>query len=598
MTASSPISDARQTLKRSANRDWLRALQNTAAIEKNPREILGRAFDAAAARRADATAVVDERERVSFAEFCARANRMSRWALQENLRKGEVVALAMGNCVDYAAIWLGLTRVGVVVALANVNLAPPALAHCLRVAKAARVIAAPAFAKSCEEAVALLEAPIEVSTYGVETDLHARLTQISSQPLRDDEERDVTILDPALYIYTSGTTGLPKAAVVTHRRLMHWAHWFAGLADMGPGDRMFNCLPMYHSVGGVVAVFAPLLAGGSVVLRARFSASNFWADVVAERCTMFQYIGELCRYLLQASEDGATPRHALRIAIGNGLRGDVWEPFQTRFAIPRILEFYAATESNFSLYNVEGEPGAIGRIPPFLGQSAQIFLVAHDEETGLPKRDGAGRCIPCKADEAGEAMARIETNDGGRGAFEGYVGAAENEKKILRDVLEQGDAFMRSGDLMRKDTRGFFYFVDRIGDSFRWKGENVSTLEVAEVLLRAPGVLDANVYGVDVPGHEGRAGMAALVVGEDFELERLRLHLEQSLPAYARPLFLRIGRTLAVTETFKHKKKDLVDAGFDPARTADSLYFAPAGATYLALDAEIFDRICAREIRL
>jgi len=586
--------DEAPAAKPSANRDWLRALQKTAAIEQRPRRILGRAFDEVAALRAGETAVADASERLSFEAFAGRANRFSRWALSENLPKGEVVALAMGNCADYAAIWLGLTRVGVVVALLNVNLAPPALAHCLRVAKAGRVIAAPPFVQACRAASALLETPIEVIEHAPA--FAAKIAALPPAPLREEEEREVTIGDPALYIYTSGTTGLPKAAVVTHRRLMHWAHWFAGLADMRPSDRMYACLPMYHSVGGVVAIFAPLVAGASVTIRPRFSASNFWSDVAAEGCTMFQYIGELCRYLLQASQEA--PAHGLRIAIGNGLRGDIWEPFQRRFAIPRILEFYAATESNFSLYNVEGEPGAIGRIPAFLGQGARIFLVARDEETGQPRRGAEGRCVACKPGEVGEAVARIETGEGGPGAFEGYVGREDTESKILRGVFEAGDAYMRSGDLMRKDARGFFYFVDRIGDGFRWKGENVSTLDVAQALTRAPGVLDANVYGVEVEGHEGRAGMAALVVGPDFDLETLRRCVEENLPAYACPLFWRIGESLELTETFKHKKKQLAQEGFDPGRVAEPLYFAPASGPYVLLDAELFRRICAREIRL
>jgi fatty-acyl-CoA synthase len=585
--------------RRSANRDWLRALQRTASIERDRCHTLPRVFDEIVAAHGQAPALSDERESLTFDELSRRANRYARWAVESDLQKGEVVALAMGNCVDYVAIWLGLTRVGVIAALLNTNLGAPALAHCLRAAGARRVIASGALFDVCRDASALLEAPVEIFTHLGESDFASGVEAVPGAPSCGDYERDVALSDPALFIFTSGTTGLPKAAIVTHRRILYWALWFSGLVDMRPQDRMYNCLPMYHSVGGVVAVWAPLLSGASVALRARFSASNFWRDVAAERCTMFQYIGELCRYLLNAPQHAAEQRHGLRLIVGNGLRPDVWTPFQQRFAIPRVLEFYAATESNFSLYNVEGEPGAIGRVPAFLTQNFQIAVVAVDAASGQPARLADGRCIRCGVDEVGEAIGRIETAEGARGVFEGYTNRADSEKKILRDVFEPGDAWMRSGDLMRKDSRGFYYFADRIGDSFRWKGENVSTLEVAQALAACPGVCDASVCGVSVPAHEGRAGMAALTVREDFDLGALRRHVDAALPAYARPLFIRICATLDVTETFKHKKHALADEGFDPARVADALYFAqPGEKEYVSLDAALFRRICANEFRL
>ena len=429
--------------------------------------------------------------------------------------------------------------------------------------------------------------------------LKAEVASLSGAPLTDEERREVTLRDRALYIFTSGTTGPPKAAIVTHRKVMNWSLWFSGLTNAGPNDRMYNCLPMYHSVGGVVAVWSVLLAGGCVVLRARFSASSFWDDVAASRCTMFQYIGELCRYLLNAPDCEAARRHGLRLVVGNGLRADVWTRFQHRFDIPRILEFYAATESNFSLYNVEGEPGAIGRVPAFLAHRFQIALVAIDEATRAPARGADGRCIGLGVGETGEAVARIEAREGSSASFDGYVSPEDSDRKILRDVFEPGDAWMRSGDLMRKDARGYYYFSDRLGDSFRWKGENVSSFEVAQVLAACPGVRDANVYGVEVPGFEGRAGMAALAVGDDFDLDRLRQSVDAALPPYARPLFLRLCETLETTETFKHKKQALAAQGFETEEIAGALYFARPGANgYVPLDAAMRRRICAGEFRL
>jgi len=344
------------------------------------------------------------------------------------------------------------------------------------------------------------------------------------------------------------------------------------LIEADPGDRMYDCLPLYHSVGGVVAVGCMLAAGGSVAIAEKFSAQKFWDDVVRFDCTAFQYIGELCRYLLNAPPSPSAARHRLRVCCGNGLRGDVWEPFKDRFAIPRILEFYAATEGNFSLFNLEGRPGAIGRIPPMLAHRFPASIVKVDADSGSPVRGDDGLCIACAAGEVGEAVGRIGTADRGGGHFEGYTDPAETEKKILRDVFAEGDAWFRTGDLMLRDEQGYFHFVDRIGDTFRWKGENVATSEVNDAIRDCPGVLDASTYGVAVPGADGRAGMAALVVDGDFNLEDLPSRLK-SLPHYARPIFLRLSPRIEVTGTFKQRKVELVREGADPSAIADPLYY-------------------------
>jgi fatty-acyl-CoA synthase len=358
-------------------------------------------------------------------------------------------------------------------------------------------------------------------------------------------------------------------------------------------------LPLYHSVGGIVATGSLLVSGGAVAMAEKFSASRFWDDVSRWDCTLVQYIGELCRYLLAAPLHPAERGHRLRLACGNGLRADIWTAFQERFAVPRILEFYAATEGNVSLVNVEGKVGAIGRIPPFLAHRFPAAIVRFDPERGEPFRDDAGFCIRCGLDEPGEAIGLVSAA-GGRagGAFEGYTDSAASEAKLLRDVFAPGDAWFRTGDLMRVDAQNFYYFVDRIGDTFRWKGENVATGEVAAVIGRSVGVVEVNVYGVKVPGTDGRAGMAALVTGPEFCLVALAERLKAELPPYARPLFLRLQQRLAITETFKHKKAPLERDGFDPGRIADPLYFFDAGRGYIPLDADLHRRIVEGERRL
>jgi fatty-acyl-CoA synthase len=571
--------------ERAASKAWIAALEMTAAIDANPQHIFPRAVDELGTRFAASPALFGPEVDFSHAELAARARRYARWAIAQGLAKGEVVALLMPNRAEYLAIWLGITRVGGVVALINTNLTGAALTHCLKVAEPRHIIVAEGLA----DALSGLETPARIWRH--EGELAPALGSLADGPLSAKEERAVTLADPALLIYTSGTTGLPKAAFVSHHRIMMWTHWFAGLMQAEASDRLYNCLPMYHSVGGVVASGAVLLKGGAVILREKFSARAFWNDIAQSGATIFQYIGELCRYLLKAP--GQPQAHHLRLACGNGLSADIWEAFQARFHIPRILEFYAATEGNFSLYNAEGKPGAIGRIPPFLRHRFGVALIRRGLD-GEPLRNGEGFCMKVETGEAGEAIGRIA---GGAARFEGYSDQAATAKKILRDVFEKGDAYVRTSDLMRQDAQGFFYFVDRLGDTFRWKGENVATTEVAAALSAYPGVAAANVYGVAVPGADGKAGMTALETNDAFDIAGLRAHLKTRLPDYARPIFLRLVTSLAATETFKQKKGELAAEGFDPRRVGDPLY-ADLGEGYVALDEALYARIGSGEIRL
>lgn len=573
----------------SVNKDWLRALKLAASIDADPLRTLPVAFEEIARDRGDAPAILSDQGGFTFRELSERARRYAHWARAQGLCKGDAVALIMENRPEYVAIWLGLTRIGVVVALINHHLAGAALGHSIRIATPRLALVSSTLAQECAPHAQECGARLVIC----DDTLDAALDALPPAPLDLDEASRPTISDRALYIYTSGTTGLPKAAVVSHKRVLNWGLWFCGLLDVTPEDRMYNCLPLYHSVGGVVAVFSALLGGGSVFLRERFSASAFWSEAASYDCTLFQYIGELCRYLANAPRSEAETAHRLRAAVGNGLRPEVWPLFQKRFGIPRILEFYAATESNFSLYNVEGEPGAIGRIPGFLAARQAVRLVRYDMEGDAPMRDQNGFCVACGPDETGEAIARVA------GDFEGYLDREASDKKILRNVFKPSDAWMRSGDLMRKDARGFFYFVDRVGDTFRWKGENVATAEVAQAVANYPGVLDVSVYGVEIPGRDGRAGMAAIVAGDGFALDGLYAHVAAQLPAYARPLFLRLSRSLEMTETFKHRKRELAAEGFDPRQARDPVFFASSERPiYAALDLALYEKILAGAVPL
>lgn len=586
----------------SASKIWLKAIELTARIETLPGRLFADVVDDWARRQPDHVALVTDDASLDYDGLSKRINRYARWALSVGVAKGDTVGLIMPSGIDYVAAWLGISRVGGVVALINTKLVGQSLAHCLDVAKPSHIIVAHELSETLESATPYLKTDAKVWTHGDargERAIDVALAVLDDVPLSPEERGGVTIDDRALLIYTSGTTGLPKAASISHRRILNWGFWFAGLTGATPQDRLYDCLPLFHSVGGIVAPCSMLAAGGAVVIAEKFSASNLWPDIVRHDCTLFQYIGELCRYLLKAPPSEYENRHRLRLVCGNGLRGDIWDDFQSRFAIPRILEFYAATEGNFSLFNVEGQPGAIGRIPALLAHRFPAGLVKLDPGSGVPLRNDEGFCIVCARGEAGEAIGRIGKADEGGGRFEGYTDAGETEKKILRDVFAKGDAWFRTGDLMRLDDKGFFHFVDRIGDTFRWKGENVATSEVDDAVRDFTGVVDATTYGVSIPGTDGRAGMSAIVVNEGFDIEALPAHLAQRLPVYARPVFIRISRELDATETFKQKKGELAREGFDPGAVEDPMFMLePKSGAYVALDSGAFAQIVDGLVRL
>jgi fatty-acyl-CoA synthase len=581
-----------------------RSLKKTMPIARHPERVFPVIIDELVDQFGDAPALLSDRESLSYRTLGDRSNRYARWAIAQGMEKGDVVCLLMPNRPEFLAIWLGITKAGGVAALLNTNLVGPSLAHCIDIVAPKHIIVAAELFDEFDVTRPSLKTAPKVWLHGEHAAdvprINLEVDKLPGDALTRLERRALTIEDRALYIYTSGTTGMPKAANVNHYRINLASFGFAGVMNTRPTDRMYDCLPMYHTAGGLCAIGSLLVVGGSVVVRERFSAREFWDDIVRYDCTLFQYIGELCRYLVNSPPHPKETSHRIRLACGNGLRPDVWNEFKERFRIPQIVEFYAATEGNVLMFNWEGKPGAIGRIPWYLAWRFPTAIVKYDVEKEQPVRTPEGLCIRCAPNEAGEAIGHI-IKDSERPAnrFEGYANAAEDEKKILRNVFEKGDAWFRTGDLMRRDEDGYFYFVDRIGDTFRWKGENVSTSEVSETLTRHTGASEATVYGVEVPGHEGRAGMAAIVCEGDCDLAALHAHLEKHLPEYARPVFLRVRGEIEVTSTFKQKKVDLAKQGFDPASMTDAIYFNdPARRAFVRLDPALYERIRSGQVRL
>jgi fatty-acyl-CoA synthase len=586
-------------LKARLEREWRftrgldRTLKRVKSISADSANLICDDLQAAFDKHRTRPAITFEGRTVTYGELEAMANRFAHWAKGLNIRRGQVVALLMPNRLDYFAAWYGLSKVGVVSALINNQLTGFSLAHCLNISGAGHCIVDTETSPVFEAVRPLLDRPMQQwvlgHAQGDQRDLAQALKSCSQLPPDRAVREDMTARDTALYIYTSGTTGLPKAARITHQRAQLYMRGFAGATAATEKDRVYVTLPLYHATGGLCGLGAALLNGGSVVLRKRFSATSFWPEVVAEGCTMFVYIGELCRYLVNQPETEDETRHKLRMVFGNGLTPDVWAVMKRRFRIPNILEFYGSTEGNVSMFNFDGREGAIGRVPKWLRKKFNVRLVQYDVETGDLIRGLDGLGIEAGAGQAGECVGHIAGDP--RADFAGYVDKQASEKKILHNVFAKGDAWFSTGDLMRQDADGYFYFVDRIGDTFRWKGENVSTTEVAERLQAAPGVREASVYGVHVDGADGRAGMAGLVVDPEFDVAAFSDYVGRELPHFAQPVFIRILPQIDITGTFKPRKMDLIADGFDPAKAKGPLYYRDAKKGYVKLTKAGFEKI-------
>jgi len=560
-------------------------------------------FEEAVDRFGDNIALEDETRSLTYRDLDGMANRYAHWARNRGLRRSDVIGLVMTNRPEFIAAWMGFSKVGIATALINTNLTGQALAHCLNIAGVSQVVADEETWRQCEEARPFVTRTMMLWVLGLKGEQETSERRGLDNAVRGGSSvrpprsvRDgLTNRDTALYIYTSGTTGLPKAARIHHARARTYMRAFAGVTATVPEDRVFNVLPLYHSTGGLVGLGPAFLNGGRLILRRKFSASSFWKDVNATGATVFVYIGELCRYLVNCPEQEGERDHKLRLAFGNGLRPDVWPAFQDRFQIPNILEFYGSTEGNVSVFNLDGKAGSIGRVPKFLKKQINIRLVKFDIDTEMPERTMNGFCIETAPGEIGEAIGLIGNDV--RHDFSGYADKAASEKKVLTDVFQRGDRWFRTGDLMRQDSEGYFYFIDRIGDTFRWKGENVSTAEVEQRLVDAPGVKEVIAYGVPVPGADGKAGMVTLVVEGKFSAKAFADYADAQLPTYARPVFVRLAKTLETTGTFKYRKVDLVTEGFDPAKAAP-VYVRGGKSGYQKLTAEGFEAIQSGQNRL
>ncbi len=534
--------------------------------------------------------------RITWGELDRSVDRAARALQDSGVGPGDVVSLLMDNRPEFLVAVTALSRLRAVGALINTNVTGKALEHAISVGKPRLVLAGAEHAEKLREVLPGLswlgregvlawrdeggEVPPDLASFD------ERLEDAAPTPVDVGTPRADECM---CYIYTSGTTGLPKAAIIRNQRwLLAGALFGSAVLELGPGDVVYIALPLYHSNAMFGGWGAALMTGAGMALRRKFSASQFWSDVQRFDASSFVYIGELCRYLLNQPERPEERSHRLRIITGNGLRPDIWDRFQERFRVPLIREFYGATEGNAPLVNVLGRPGMVGRLQP------SQAVARCDLESGEILRGPDGRCERVGAGETGLLLGRIS----GITSYDGYVDAEATRRKILEGVFRAGDRWFNTGDLVACHEDGWISFADRVGDTFRWKGENVSTNEVAEILNGAPGVLESNVFGVQVPGAEGRAGMACLRCGSDFSLEKLTAYVMERLPVYQRPYFLRLlGDEMRVTGTFKHQKTDYRREGYDPAQVRDPLYFLD-GKRYVPLDAALFEDLQVGRVAL
>lgn len=530
----------------------------------------------------------------------------------KGVKRGDTVAVMIGNCPEMPSIWLGATRLGAVCPLINTNQTGNTLLHSINIAKCDVVIYSDEFQTAFQDISKELSPSLKLFKF-VRRPLNTSPDAVKVVESDDDFTAMLENTAPfawtpsdsdgfngkLLYIYTSGTTGLPKAAVISSSRMVFMASGVHYLGSLRPSDVIYCPMPLYHSAGGCITMGQAFIFGCTIALRTKFSASRYFPDCIKYNATAAHYIGEMCRYVLTTPPSPTDTQHKVRTVYGNGMRPAIWTDFVKRFNIKKVVEFYGATEGNANIVNINNKTGAIGFVSRIIPAVYPIAILKVDPDSGEPIRDDRGLCQLAKPNEPGVFIGKINPNNPSR-AFLGYVDKAASDKKIVRDVFNYGDSAFISGDILTADELGYLYFMDRTGDTFRWRGENVSTTEVESAISRVADQRDAVVYGVEIPNTDGRAGMCGIVdPQETLDLDKLAKDIAKDLPKYARPVFIRIMASVDMTGTFKMRKVDLQKEGYNPSLVKDKLYYAdPKTGKYLPLGNEEYEKIMSGQIRL
>ena len=556
---------------------------------------LGWSFEQATLRNPDGPALLQGEMALTYFQVNQWANRIAHHLIAQGIRKGDVVAVFIENRPELLVTILAVAKVGAISALLNTSQTRDTLAHSLNLVAPAAIIVGeelvPAFSAvrervSIDAARTWFVADRDTFSHpGIAPDgfINLMIASADSSSANPASSQQVFFDDPCFYIYTSGTTGLPKAGVFKHGRWMRSSASFGLIAlDMHPEDVVYCTLPLYHATGLCVCWGSAISGASGFAIRRKFSASQFWNDVRKYRATTLGYVGELCRYLVDQPPSLDDSQHRVTKMIGNGLRPGAWGEFKTRFGVNHICELYAASDGNIGFTNILNFDNTVG----FSLMSWE--LAAYDHDSGAPIRDAKGFMRKVAKGEQGLLLAKIDD----KAPLDGYTDPQKTEKVVLHDVFEKGDRYFNTGDLLRNIGFGHAQFVDRLGDTYRWKGENVSTTEVENILLQHPNISEAVAYGVEIRNTNGRAGMAAITPAESLatlDFSELLAFAREQMPAYAVPLFLRVKVKMETTGTFKYQKTRLKNEAFDPGKTGDDPIYAwlPGTQTYVQVTAQL-----------
>lgn len=566
---------------------------------------LGIAFEKAVKRNPLGLALVFEDQEFSYQALNEWANQIGHYYLSIGAKKGDVITVMIENRPELVATVIALAKIGVTTALVNTSQVGKVLAHSINLVNPIAVIVG----EECRAVVDEIRQDLNVPTdrfywfADQETQKEAAHAPKGFSNLAEKIDtfakfntpttNSVIGKDGLFYIYTSGTTGLPKAVIFTHSRWTLAYGTYGHVLNLGPDDVMYVTLPLYHATGIVVCWCGVIAGAGTLALRRKYSTSAFWKDVQKFDASAIGYVGELCRYLMDAPPSELEKGHRVTKMIGNGMRPNIWDKFKQRFGIEEILELYASSEGNVGFSNVFNFDNTVGFSP------TPYAIIQFDKEKNAPIHDDEGHCIKVKKGEVGLLIGKITR----RSPFDGYTDPEKNKSVILKGVFKSGDAYFNTGDLVRDIGFRHAQFVDRLGDTFRWKGENVSTTEVENMVCEYDKITEAVVYGVEIPNTNGRAGMAAITLTDGAELNTQDLAqmfatFKKCLPAYAVPVFLRIQKQVETTGTFKYQKSKLKEQAFDPAKTSERLLvLLPNSSAYTDITQEVFDNIQAYQYR-
>lgn len=566
---------------------------------------LGVAFEKAVKRNPQGIALLFEDQSYSYQALNEWANQIAHYYLSIGAKKGDVIAVMIENRPELVATIVGLAKIGVTIALVNTSQIAKVLAHSINLVNPIAVIAGEEVRAAIDEVRAELKIAADRFYWfadqatrknaGTAPQGYINLAQVmqSFQTFNPATTQTVIGKDGLFYIYTSGTTGLPKAVIFTHSRWTLAYGTYGHILNLGPKDVMYVTLPLYHATGVVVCWCGVIAGSSTLAIRRKFSTSSFWKDVQTFNASAIGYVGELCRYLMDAPSSELDRSHRVTKMIGNGMRPNIWGKFKQRFGVKEVLELYASSEGNVGFSNIFNFENTVGFSP------TPYAIVEFDKEKNELVRNAKGYCKKVKTGGVGLLIGKITS----RSPFDGYTDPEKNKSVILKDVFEQGDSYFNTGDLVRDIGFRHAQFVDRLGDTFRWKGENVSTTEVENMVSEHEKIAEAVVYGVEIPNTNGRAGMAAITLTEGAELNTADLTdmvnvFKKCLPAYAIPVFLRVQAKVETTGTFKYQKNKLKEDAFDPSKTTERLLvLLPGASCYCDVTAEIFNNIQTYQYR-